>query len=128
MELKKKIRRGQSREKLIEYLMSDTNVASHAYSRPVALDIIHKAYEDVAQQEELVKSKIRPIQLARCEEVLEEALKANDRNNALKAIDIINKLYSLYIEKQEVALSGDIIHFNFGGQVTNTEQNDNKEE
>lgn len=123
MEVKKKIRRGQSRGKLIEYLMSDKN----ACTKNDALDIIHKAYEDIAQQEELVKDNIRSIQLARCEEVLEEALKANDRNNALKAIDMINKLYTLYIKKQEVALSGDIIHFNFGGELTKNDQNDNKE-
>lgn len=45
---------------------------------------------------------VRAMQIERIEDLLREALESKDRTSALGALNMINKLYALYVEKKEV--------------------------
>lgn len=47
-------------------------------------------------------NKVRAMQIERIEDLLREALESKDRTSALSALNMINKLYALYVEKKEV--------------------------
>lgn len=111
------LRRGMSgpkvREKLIEkYGISDKR----------AVRILKEAYAQIVEYNEKMADKIAAVQLARVEEILEECMETKDRAQALKAIDIINKMFCLYVEKQDINVHSDVIKFEFDTADNTPEQ------
>lgn len=101
-----KIREGYSRKRLVEWVQEN-----YGFSYKYSWDHVNEAYKMLADtnNEELVEST-RAVQLERCEAILKEALEHGDRKSALKALDIINRMNSLYIEKKEVDVkSSDLV-------------------
>lgn len=52
--------------------------------------------------------------MARLDQIAEEAIESGDMANAIKAIDVQNKTLGVYVDKQ-VNITGDNIRFEFGG-------------
>lgn len=102
-----KIRQGYSRKRLIEWVMENFN---HTYK--YSWDLTAEAYQTLADinNQELIE-KTRAIQLERVEAILQDALEKGDRKNALKAADLINKMYSLYVEKKEIGINASDLSF-----------------
>ena len=48
----------------------------------------------------------RKIWLERCEQVLQDAIESKDKQNAIRALDLIGKSMGIYKEKSDVNLSG----------------------
>lgn len=107
-EAKKKIRKGWSKAKVKEWLMEDCGLKLLQ-----ARNLLDTAYEQIVADNEKVCEKIVAVQLERCEEILRQAMDSNDRGDALKAIDIINKMFCLYIERHDVNVHADVIKFEF---------------
>jgi hypothetical protein len=82
-----------------------------------AKQILTTAYAQIVDYNERMADKIAAVQLARVEEILQECMETNDRERALKAIDIINKMFCLYVERKDVNIHGDIIKFEFDTAV-----------
>lgn len=116
-EIIKRIRKGWSRAKLIEWIKEQWEVADSTASL-----YVKDAYEILAENADEVIEKSRAIQIERLEDLLVDAIKDKDRNNSLKALDMLNKIYSLYIEKKEVKLDNSTLKFSFGDEGDEVEQ------
>ncbi len=58
-------------------------------------------------------SDIKAEYIERIEQIYETSIEKNDIKSALKAQDMLNKMNQLYIEKQEVTVTNDVIKFKF---------------
>lgn len=72
--------------------------------------------ENATLIEDIDAATVKALQIERLEASLEQANKNNDIKNQLKAIDMLNKIYQLYIEKQEVDLTIKDMQFKFGDE------------
>ena len=123
-EIIKRIRKGWSRAKLIDWSKEQWDLADSTASL-----YIKDAYDMLAESADAVIEKSRAIQIERLEDLLVDALNDKDRNNSLKAIDMLNKIYSLYVERKEVKLDNSTLKFSFGeGDDIEQEQDSNGEE
>lgn len=95
-----KIREGYSRKELVQWTMDN-----FGFKYKFAWDYVNEAYQTLADynDEDLI-GNTRAIQLERAEAILKDALEHGDRKSALKALDIINRMNSLYVEKREISL------------------------
>lgn len=107
-ELVQLIRKGKSKAKLIEYAKEEWGVNEN-----MATKYIHDACLKLESYYEKEAQKAKVVQLERIESILEDALNSKDNKTALSALDMINKLYSLYVDKQEVKVDSDTIKFTF---------------
>ena len=101
-----KIRDGFSRKELVQWTIDNFN-----FKYKVAWDYVNLAYKTLAEynDEDLI-GNTRAIQLERAEAILKDSLEHGDRKSALKALDLINKMHSLYVEKREVSVeSSDLV-------------------
>lgn len=101
-----KIRDGFSRKELVQWTMDHFN-----YKYKMAWDYVNEAYKTLAEynDEDLI-GNTRAIQLERAEAILKDSLEKGDRKSALKALDIINRMFSLYVEKKDINVeSGDLV-------------------
>ena len=55
----------------------------------------------------------RLIQRERLENIIEATIDSEQYNTAMRAIDLINRLENLYVERQEVKVTSDTIKFTF---------------
>lgn len=79
---------------------------------------INKAYELIEASTQRNVDKLITRQTQTLQKIASEAMTSGDRANAIKAVDLINKLSNLYIEKQEVTVNTDApISISFGGLV-----------
>lgn len=108
-EVIKRIRKGWSRSKIMDWLKITFNVGDACASA-----YIKEAYELLAEKSDEVIEKSKIIQIERLEDLLVEALEDKDRASSLKALDMLNKIYSLYVEKKEVKLDAQKLKFSFG--------------
>lgn len=113
-EVIKRIRKGWSRAKILEWIEDQWNV-----QKATASNYIKMAYEVLGEASDEVIENSRIIQLERLEDLLKDALEGNDRANSLKALDMINRLHGLYIEKKEVKLDTQKLKFSFGDEAEN---------
>ncbi len=111
-EVIKKTRKGWSRAKILEWIEDQWDV-----SRATASNYIKMAYEVLGEASDEVIENSRVIQLERLEDLLKDALEGNDRASSLKALDMINRLHGLYIEKKEVKLDSQKLKFSFGDEA-----------
>lgn len=93
-----KIREGYSRKSLVDWVMETYGLQyKNAWAN---VDQSYKMLADT-NNEELIESA-RAVQLERAEAILKDSLEHGDRKSALKALEILNKLNSLYVEKREI--------------------------
>ena len=96
-EILKYMRDGWSRTRIFDKFMKEWNVGErqiYIYYHDALLRIANK-YEDTSED-------VKNIQLERIEKILADCLAAKDRKTALNAIDMINRLHSLYVDKKEI--------------------------
>lgn len=110
------IRKGWSKSRIIDKIMKDWNL-----TKTPAWRYYHDAIVIISEKFDETVEDIKNIQLERIESILKSALESNDRRNALSAIDMINKLYALYVEKQEVKADISEWKFKFGNNETENE-------
>lgn len=122
-EIIKRIRKGWSRAKLIDWIKEQWDVQDATASK-----YVKDAYEILAENADEVIEKSRAIQIERLEDLLVDAIKDKDRNNSLKALDMLNKIYSLYVEKKEVKLDNSTLKFSFGDEGEDVEGADDGQE
>lgn len=108
----KKIRKGYSRSNLTEWVMKEYDCI-----KVTANKWIKQVYADMLVDTEDLQQSAKQIQLERLEDLLKEALESKDRKTALGALEMINKIYSLYTEKKEIKLDTDNLVFKFGDEV-----------
>lgn len=111
-EVVKKIRKGWSRSKIIEWATEQWDITKAAASNYVKM-----AYSVLGEAADEVIENSRNIQLERLEDLLKDALESGDKANSLKALDMINRLHGLYIEKKEVKLDTQKLKFSFGDEA-----------
>ena len=110
-EIIKLITKGWSRNALIEWIQKQWEV-----KKATASEYVKMAYEVLGEASDEVIENSRNIQLERLEDILKAALEGNDRASSLKALDMINRLHGLYIEKKEVKLDTTKLKFSFGDE------------
>ncbi len=88
---------------------------------------IKKAYELIEESTQRNVDKLITRQTQTLQKIANEAMTQGDRANAIKAVDIINKLSNLYVEKQEVTVTTDApITVSFGTLTpANNDENEN---
>ena len=111
-EVIKLITKGWSRTNILQWVQDQWEV-----SRASASDYIKMAYEVLGEASDEVIENSRNIQLERLEDLLKQALESGDKANSLKALDMINRLHGLYIEKKEVKLDTQKLRFSFGDEA-----------
>lgn len=117
-EILKKIRKGWSRKKMCDWAVQQWGITIDT-----AYKYIHDVYAELATKIDDEIEITRKISLERIEEILRAAMERTDdkgrecpdSQTALKAIDMINRLYSLYVDKQEVKVDGQV-KFTFGSE------------
>lgn len=119
-EIIKKITEGYSRSKLSEWIQEQWQLGEASASIYISM-----AYEVLGQNSDEVIENSKNIQLERLEDLLRKALESGDKASSLKALDMINRLHGLYIEKKEVKLDSQKLKFSFGDEEEVGEDNEN---
>lgn len=115
-EVVKLITKGWSRTAIIEHIQELWDI-----KRATASEYVKMAYEVLGEASDEVIENSRNIQLERLEDLLRKALDSDDKASSLKALDMINKLHGLYIEKKEVKLDTQKLRFSFGDEAVDEE-------
>lgn len=121
-EVIKLITKGWSRTNILQWVQDQWEV-----SRASASDYIKMAYEVLGEASDEVIENSRNIQLERLEDLLKQALESGDKASSLKALDMINRLHGLYIEKKEVKLDTQKLRFSFGDEEEGVEGDENQD-
>lgn len=88
---------------------------------------IQKAYEMIEESTQRNIDKLVSRQTSTLQKIANDAITNNDRANAIKAVDTINRLMNLYVDKQEINVTTDApITVSFGSG-TIPPPNDNNE-
>ena len=107
---------GVSRYRVLLKLKRDLypDIETSKFSRSKQYDLIQEAYENCKIPLAKERDKMRNLQLARLEDILEECRDQNDRANAVNVIKEMNKLTGIY-EPEKVDVTGDIkVNRSFG--------------
>lgn len=108
-EVVKRIRKGWSCSKIIEWVMENWDL-----SRTSSYRIVNDAYEMLAENADKVIESSKVIQVERLEDLLRSSIESNDRQTAVKTLDMLNKIYQLYVQKNEIKIDGSSLKFSFG--------------
>lgn len=110
--------KGLSRYEILRKLENDgyEGFKTSEVSRSSRYNYLQEAYENAKGELREEKEKQRDMFYSRLLSVYKDALKSNDRKNALKALDMAIKLSGLYAEeKKDVTINGNIkATINFG--------------
>lgn len=109
VEILEKVRKGKSKNKILEWLKEAYDLSDRQAGKLLrdALKDLQEAVSDIDI------SDIKAEYIERIEQLYETAIEKNDIKSALKAQDMLNKMNQLYIEKQEVTVTNDVIKFKF---------------
>lgn len=94
-----RIRKNWQKDEIVEWVKSEYGVSEITACR--YYHDAQKILQDNLPDPELV-DKIRNEQIARVTAIARKAVENGDTKNALKALDMLNKIAGLYTEKQEV--------------------------
>lgn len=111
-EVIKLITKGWSRTSILEHIQKLWDI-----KKSTANEYVKMAYEVLGEASDEVVENSRNIQLERLEDLLRNALESGDKASSLKALDMINRLHGLYIEKKEVKLDTQKLRFSFGDEA-----------
>lgn len=107
-EIIKRIRKGWSHSKITEWLSDNYGLSkSHSYN------LVTKAFNTLAEKADEVIENAKNIQIERLEDMLVNSLESEDKKTALKALDMLNKIYGLYVQKQDINVNGENLTFKF---------------
>lgn len=103
-------KQGLSREATAQQIYSRWDI-SLSTARKWITDSIKRIANTYTQEEQ---EEVRRVWLERCEAILQECIETRDKQNALKALDLMGKSMGIYKEKSDVNLSGSAdIKFDF---------------
>jgi hypothetical protein len=103
------VRNGVSKTKIKEYLKEKYNI-----SDKTAYKIVHDALADLNEAYSNIDiGELKAEYAERIESLVESSMSKGDINSALKAQDMLNKLFSLYTENKNINLNTDTITFEF---------------
>lgn len=110
-EVLSKVRKAWTKLKIMDWLCETYNLSERQ-----AYDYYHDAlyWLQQAHSNEDDAKTIRAEQIERITTMMNEALDAKDFKTATKCQEMLNKIYQLYVEKKEVNVTADTIHFKFG--------------
>lgn len=111
-EIIKLITKGWSRTTIMDHIQELWDI-----KKSTASEYLKMAYEVLGEASDEVVENSRNIQLERLEDLLKAALESGDKASSLKALDMINRLHGLYIEKKEVKLDTQKLRFSFGDEA-----------
>ncbi len=109
LEILERVRKGKSKNKILEWLKEAYDLSDRQAGKLLrdALKDLQEAVSDIDI------SDIKAEYIERIEQIYETSIEKNDIKSALKAQDMLNKMNQLYIEKQEVTVTNDVIKFKF---------------
>ena len=103
-------KQGLSREATAQQLYSRWDI-SLSTARKWITDSIKRIANTYSEEEQ---EEVRRVWLERCESILQECIETRDKQNALKALDLMGKSLGLYKESKDINVDGDnTIHFEF---------------
>lgn len=103
-------KQGLSREATAQQLYSRWDI-SLSTARRYVTDSIKRMADTYTKEEQ---EEVRRVWLERCESILQDAITSGDKQNALKALDLMAKSLGLYKETKDINVDGDnTIHFEF---------------
>ena len=103
-------KQGLSREATAQQIYSRWDI-SLSTARKWITDSIKRIANTYSEEEQ---EEVRRVWLERCESILQDAISTRDKQNALKALDLMAKSLGLYKETKDINVDGDnTIHFDF---------------
>ena len=103
-------KQGLSREATAQQIYSRWDISMSTARRYVTDSIKRMASTYTEEDQE----EVRRVWLERCESILQSCLETRDKQNALKALDLMAKSLGLYKETKDINVDGDnTIHFEF---------------
>ena len=96
-------KQGLSREACAQQIYSRWDI-SLSTARKWITDSIKRIANTYSQEEQ---EEVRRVWLERCESILQECIETRDKQNALKALDLMGKSLGLYKESKDVNLDVD---------------------
>ena len=96
-------KQGLSREACAQQIYSRWDI-SLSTARKWITDSIKRIANTYSQEEQ---EEVRRVWLERCESILQDAISTGDKQNALKALDLMGKSLGLYKESKDVNLDVD---------------------
>lgn len=103
-------KQGLSREATAQQIYSRWDI-SLSTARRYVTDSIKRMADTYTKEEQ---EEVRRVWLERCESILQDAITSGDKQNALKALDLMAKSLGLYKETKDINVDGDnTIHFEF---------------
>ena len=105
-----KLSEGLSRRKVVLLIMD-----RYELSEGEAYRLVREALKDIQEStKDFDITDLRNEYVERINSWIEKAIEKNDMKTALKCQEMLNKINQLYVEKQEVTVTNDVIKFNFG--------------
>ena len=101
------LRKGLSRQRVIEEIEKRWGVKYDSAS-----DYYKKAIESLNDENAGIVDGARKVATERLNSIIEEAIKNKKYDSAIRSQDLLNKINGLYIDKQQVEVTG--IKFDFG--------------
>ena len=96
-------KQGLSREATAQQIYSRWDI-SLSTARKWITDSIKRIADTYSQEEQ---EEVRRVWLERCESILQECIETRDKQNALKALDLMGKSLGLYKENKDINLDVD---------------------
>lgn len=106
---KQRIEEGYSGEEIRQMLMDNYEITAKTAERYYC-----RAKELITYSMVWDADTIRNRNIQRLDEIVEETKEDEDYQNAIKAIDVLNKTANVYVEKKEINIDGNEITFTFG--------------
>jgi polyhydroxyalkanoate synthesis regulator phasin len=108
-EIIEKLTEGLTKRKIADWLVERYDICSGEAYR-----LIREALKDIQEStKDFDISDLRTEYIERINSWIQDAVKNKDMKTALKCQDMLNKINQLYVEKQEVTVTNDVIKFKF---------------
>lgn len=107
-EITKRIKKGWSFNKLCHWVEDN-----YGFSRSWSYKLVKETFDLLSEHADDVIESAKMVQVERLEQLLTEALESADRKTALSAMEMLNKIFGLYVQKQEVKVDGKDITLRF---------------
>lgn len=105
-----KLSEGMPKRKVVLFIMDRYEI-----SEGEAYRLVREALKDIQEStKDFDITDLRTEYVERINSWIEKAIEKNDMKTALKCQEMLNKINQLYVEKQEVTVTNDVIKFNFG--------------
>lgn len=108
------LRKGWSRAKCIRWIRDKYDIKDST-----AYKYLHDAVYYMQEGRDVLEDEVEAtklIQRERLENIVEATIESQQYNTAMRAIDLINKLEQLYVDKQEVDVKVNDMRFKFGDE------------